>query len=1212
MSDPHSGARIRPIIRVFVSSTFADFKAERDALQQRVFPELENYCQKDGFQFQAIDLRWGVSREAGLDHRTMRICFEELRRSQELSPEPNFLILLGDRYGWRPLPEEISADEFRSLFQAAAQIDSLGQTHESEEVLLRWYRLDNNALTPTYFLQPRAKPDPEDPRSDDYTAADTWRTVQDALWQIINIAFPAGGLRDRFVTPVSSHFTLPSIVRFQSSATEQEIWCGALNVANASQHVVALLRRIGPTPHIADPAQIQDFFDFDVVKGAMDCDLHAAQYDLKAEIKKRLDGNAVELPLVEMILEKDESGKLIAVVSTAHIEQLCHEVTTRLTDIIDRQIKEYWRETTAPDRRRSPPSTDRRSARELEIEQDEHSRFARERGPKEIFVGREEQCRIIRDYLENDSCWPLVVYGASGIGKTALMARVAQDVPAETTLIVRFIGVTPRSSDLLSLLSSVCQELRTRNLIAGSMPTDVQELMQELRSQLRMATSQQPVILLLDALDQLSDADNGRELFWIPFDPLPSNVKIIVSCLSDRPDNDPAGQPFVALQSRRLPPENMVNLDVLSRDEAITLLYKRWLPAAGRTLKDDSQRRLIEDRLRSPVCRQPLYLKLLFEEIKRWKSYDKVATPGEDVPALVQQLCARLSEPHNHGKVLVERALGYIAAARRGLSEIEILEVLFADDPGYKSLLDLTSQRYHHKIPNDPPRIPIAIWSRLRYDLAPYLTERAAPGGNVLTFYHRHLADLIHNTFVAQSSWKPHERLSDFFDRKASILHTEGISSEEMSKPDRLHTLANHRKMDELPWHLMRAGRFASLHSTLVDIPLFLSAMETHEFDWMGYWHELPTHFKPGPSYNQMVQSAASRGWDSRGIACLRFSVATLLHTMGLSSDAIPFAEEAIVFETRDEQDDSATMTIRLNLLSSMYAEIGDYTRSLHYGNRALDYAPRTGVRRFVAQCYGTLAFAYHKLGLDAEQTPIAATSTTRVSLGHPYYHRAADLYKEALVITANDDGDESPLALSCLRGLGAVLSDMRDYAAAEPILRESVATLGRLKGRCHPETAEAMATLALFLSDRGDLSESRRLHLFAIDIFENILGPNHPSTIIALNNLALMFQISASRGMSGGYRESTSLWWLAIRRARQHLGKQHPYYHIIRKHLGSNVRDMLVRLGTALGMQILAVGLVGWSTWLWFVSAPLVLVGVFIQVLEFKQWCRPSPLKGK
>ena len=102
-----ANVRFQPVIRLLVSSTFSDLKHERNALQRDVFPKLEQLCAQQGFQFQAIDLRWGVPTEAGLDHRTMRICFEELRRSQKVSPLPNFLILLGDRYGWRPLPNAI-------------------------------------------------------------------------------------------------------------------------------------------------------------------------------------------------------------------------------------------------------------------------------------------------------------------------------------------------------------------------------------------------------------------------------------------------------------------------------------------------------------------------------------------------------------------------------------------------------------------------------------------------------------------------------------------------------------------------------------------------------------------------------------------------------------------------------------------------------------------------------------------------------------------------------------------------------------------------------------------------------------------------------------------------------------------------------------------------------------------------------------------------
>jgi hypothetical protein len=36
-------------IRVFISSTFSDLKAERNALQKRVLPRLKRYCQHRGW-----------------------------------------------------------------------------------------------------------------------------------------------------------------------------------------------------------------------------------------------------------------------------------------------------------------------------------------------------------------------------------------------------------------------------------------------------------------------------------------------------------------------------------------------------------------------------------------------------------------------------------------------------------------------------------------------------------------------------------------------------------------------------------------------------------------------------------------------------------------------------------------------------------------------------------------------------------------------------------------------------------------------------------------------------------------------------------------------------------------------------------------------------------------------------------------------------------
>jgi len=107
--------RIIPPFRVFLSSTFEDLVDERNALRSMVFPKLRAYCERHGARFEAVDLRWGVREEATLDQQTVEICLREVRRCQMTGMRPNFIVLLGDRYGWQPLPSRISAEEFERV-----------------------------------------------------------------------------------------------------------------------------------------------------------------------------------------------------------------------------------------------------------------------------------------------------------------------------------------------------------------------------------------------------------------------------------------------------------------------------------------------------------------------------------------------------------------------------------------------------------------------------------------------------------------------------------------------------------------------------------------------------------------------------------------------------------------------------------------------------------------------------------------------------------------------------------------------------------------------------------------------------------------------------------------------------------------------------------------------------------------------------------------
>ncbi len=672
MSIDRVHVRPLPIIRLFVSSTFSDQQHERNALHAEVWPKLERYCQQRGFTFQAIDLRWGVPAEAALNHRTMGICFEELKRSQKTSPEPNFLILLGDRYGWRPLPEIISVGEYAQLVQHT-------QSEAERDVLTTWYRLDTNAIPAVHLLRSRRK----SPDGKEYTQirdaegnlvkkedgslldSDDWLRVQKTLWEIVNRAFPATGLAGRFrVSPASKLETVPSIARFQASATEQEIWQGALQVENAKEHVIACFRTINEGNVVPPSEQRKKFVDVHQ-DGTDDGDARSVLDQLKKQLESRLDPAKIIRTDCQWAI--DEHGKPTGDVTTSHIKQLCRCVYQRLRRIILQQIEAYWGgcDLSATN---ATLAQIRGTKVELDLECADHQRFAEERAPEKTFIGREVEIASIQKYLTEPTNKPLIVHGPSGSGKTALLGKVIQEVtprdPGGTRatigplILSRFIGATPESSNLRSLLSSLCRELRQvtkteqtpdgrTETAPAPLPTDLNLLVDEFYMQLAQGTAARPIYVLLDALDQIDTADLARSVYWIRRELVQSgtecHARLVATCLSPSIDATEDGltedsepcEPYRNLKAYGL--LNGEPLGTFNEDQALELLQK-LLGAAHRkvfTEQDEvptEQDQLIRSALRVKTCRSPLYLKVLSEEARRWRSFDKIPVLPASLP----------------------------------------------------------------------------------------------------------------------------------------------------------------------------------------------------------------------------------------------------------------------------------------------------------------------------------------------------------------------------------------------------------------------------------------------------------------------------------------------------------------------------------------------------------------------------------------------------
>ena len=115
-------------IRVFLSSTFRDFMAERDRLVKQVFPELRRKARERGVEVVEVDLRWGITEEESRQGKVLPICLAEIRRCR-----PYFIGMLGDRYGWVP-PND---DDNRAVLAEEAWVEEhLGQRSVTEMEIL--------------------------------------------------------------------------------------------------------------------------------------------------------------------------------------------------------------------------------------------------------------------------------------------------------------------------------------------------------------------------------------------------------------------------------------------------------------------------------------------------------------------------------------------------------------------------------------------------------------------------------------------------------------------------------------------------------------------------------------------------------------------------------------------------------------------------------------------------------------------------------------------------------------------------------------------------------------------------------------------------------------------------------------------------------------------------------------------------------------------
>ncbi|XP_053149163.1 NACHT domain- and WD repeat-containing protein 1 [Hemicordylus capensis] len=736
--------------------------AERGALMEAAYPELQAFCQKHGLMFEVIDLRWGIHDGMGTSHAPTELFLEEIRRCQKLSVGPSFIALLGSHYGPCPAPQAIPEGEFEAL-----RSQLRGEPH-ALQLLARWYLKDENSTPPVYTRQRLAQASPARERS-----------VVLALRRAAQRAEQQGSLSQE------------QRLRYHKSETQAEIEAGLFGAGGPgalSAATVFFREAEGPDGGRSPLGGEEE------AAGPLD----AGEQRMLADLKTKIATLCPEQLRVHRVPPSPALRGPRHKPQPRHLKELGQQVVAATSHHVLQRLR-------APGGRLGQP-------RWLFQELAHHGALGRERAPAScwrqgLLAGI---CRHVQQ-ADRRSHPPLVVCGPPGCGKTALLCRLGEAVRAalgrETVVALRLLGTSPLSSRWDSLLRGLCLQLSLAlgwPLPGAQGPGSGALLFHRLLLSAPRQGAHPSLVLILDSLERLQGAGGaGRGApSWLP-KRLPPQVHLVIST-TEQSVAEALGEPL------GMPP--------LSPEQAQEALAGQ-LASAGRALGPGQRAWCQQSFSRGG---QALPVALALREAQQWASYTPLPAPGllPTAREAAHRLCRGLEQAH--GAVLVGHALGYLACARHGLSEAELKDILSLDN-------EVLAELYRggrHPPPNQGLlRLPPLLWAQLHRDLAPWLEPRWADGFLLMGFRHREFASVVQERYLPgpEERLQRHLLLADFFRGTWSWGMKKPVGLPSASKPVSLdrkvtpqplwlsRTLANQRKLSELPFHLLQAGRTEEL-----------------------------------------------------------------------------------------------------------------------------------------------------------------------------------------------------------------------------------------------------------------------------------------------------------------------------------------------------------------------------------------------------------------
>nr|XP_027211056.1 LOW QUALITY PROTEIN: uncharacterized protein LOC113804390 [Penaeus vannamei] len=381
----------------------------------------------------------------------------------------------------------------------------------------------------------------------------------------------------------------------------------------------------------------------------------------------------------------------------------------------------------------------------------------------------------------------LIMHGEVGCGKSSLIAKAMErccewlvDVPSSSGAVV---GLPPGSSTTEQVLrpspSSAARSLET----IAEASKSVRHMSAFLKHVWSKACKIRPLVIMIDGIDQVK-CYGSTSLEWLPSE-LPENVKLIMRSAPD--------------DRRRL--------------QQVRGILSSTTGASTRRAEGLVSKYLQE-------CPLPLYVEIMGRMACQWTGAETQLPLQPNLMGLINAVFDELEAAY--GQVEVSHTLGYLTAAKHGLSDSEMIDILSCDEAVLEKIF----------VHCTPPvrRCPSLLWVQISKQVQPFLMKTIVAGICLFTWRHESFRDAAHARYLGtpdqinmcctalidyfQSKWangakKPvpvyEAGVEEGKDRYVLDQPTKYRGSN-MSKisVQSLFSRHNRRKLDELPYQVLQ------------------------------------------------------------------------------------------------------------------------------------------------------------------------------------------------------------------------------------------------------------------------------------------------------------------------------------------------------------------------------------------------------------------------